>query len=101
MIEINPPAPAVPPQETVVARIRANAAAHPNRLALVCGDTRLTWGAFDRRINRVANALIGMGVSKGDTVAVLSANSAAYAEIFMGVLRAGGCVTPLSSMASS
>lgn len=101
MIEINPPAPAVPPQETVVARIRANAAAHPDRLALVCGETRLTWGAFDRRINRVANALIGMGVSKGNTVAVLSANSAAYAEIFMGVLRAGGCVTPLSSMASS
>ena len=34
-------------------------------------------------------------------MALLSANSIAYAELFLGILRAGGCVTPLSSMASS
>jgi acyl-CoA synthetase (AMP-forming)/AMP-acid ligase II len=101
MIEITPPAPETPPTQTIVARVRANAAAHPDRLALVCGDARATWGAFDTRINRVANALLGMGLQKGDNIAVLSANSMAYAEVFMGVLRAGGCVTPLSSMAAS
>ncbi|MEQ6250032.1 class I adenylate-forming enzyme family protein [Sulfitobacter sp. HNIBRBA3233] len=100
MIPTNPPTPENPPRETVVARIRANAAAHPEAPALVCGDTRLTWGAFDARINRVANALIGMGIRKGDNVAILSANSIPYAELFMGILRAGGCVTPLSSMAA-
>jgi len=100
MIEITPPAPESPPTETLVARIRANARAHPDHLALVCGAARVTWGDFDARINRVANTLLAMGLRKGDNVAVLSANSVAYAEVFMGTLRAGGCVTPLSSMAA-
>ena len=45
--------------------------------------------------------LIARGVTRGDRVAVLSPNSAAYAVLFMGILRAGGCVVPLSTMASS
>lgn len=100
MIPITPPHSETPPTETIVARIRTNAAAHPEQVALVCGDTSVTWGAFDRRINRIANLLLAKGLRKGDNIAVISANSIAYAELFMGILRAGGCVTPLSSMAS-
>ena len=100
MIPITPPHAENPPTETIVARLRANAAAHPERLALVCGQDRVTWGAFDTRINRVANMLLELGLEKGDNVAILSANSIPYTELFMGILRAGGCVTPLSSMAS-
>ncbi len=100
MIPINPPITDTPPSETMVSRIRANAAAHPNRRAIVCGDDHLSWGAFDARINRVANLILGLGIAKGDNVAILSANSIPYAELFMGILRAGACVTPLSSMAS-
>ncbi|APE45432.1 4-coumarate--CoA ligase [Sulfitobacter alexandrii] len=101
MIDIHPPFGDTPPTETIVARIRDNAARHPERLALVCGDQRLGWGDFDAQINRVANLLLGIGLAKGDNVAILSPNSIPYATLFMGVLRAGGCVTPLSSMASS
>ncbi|MCX7560464.1 class I adenylate-forming enzyme family protein [Sulfitobacter sp. F26204] len=101
MLPINPPQGDSPPGETIVARLRANAALHPDRLALVCGAARVTWGDFEERINRVANTLLLNGLQKGDNVAILSANSIPYAELFMGILRAGGCVTPLSSMASS
>ncbi len=101
MIPIDPPILQSPPTETVVARIRANAAQHPDRLALVCGDERLTWGAFDARINRVANLIAQSGPGKGQRIAIISPNSVAYAELFMGILRAAACVTPLSSMASS
>lgn len=100
MIPINPPTTQTPPSETIVSRIRANAAAHPDRLALVCGADQLSWGAFDARINRVANLLVQLGLGKGDNVAIISPNSIPYAELFMGILRAGACVTPLSSMAS-
>ena len=101
MITIHPPITERPPSETVVSRIRANARAHPDRVALVCGPDHLKWGAFDLRINRVANYLLRLGVGRGDNVAVISPNSIPYAELFMGILRAGACVTPLSSMASS
>jgi acyl-CoA synthetase (AMP-forming)/AMP-acid ligase II len=100
MIAINPPVAGAPPTETVVARIRANAQNHPDRLALVCGADQLDWGHFDKRINRVANLLLQLGLCKGENVAIISPNSIPYAELFMGILRAGGCVTPLSSMAS-
>jgi long-chain acyl-CoA synthetase len=100
MIPIHPPIAETPPNETVVSRIRSNGKTHADRLALVCGADHLTWGAFDQRINRVANMLLRFGVEKGDNVAVISPNSIPYAEVFMGILRAGACVTPLSSMAS-
>jgi acyl-CoA synthetase (AMP-forming)/AMP-acid ligase II len=100
-IKIDPPISETAPRESIVVRLRANAAAHPERLALVCGETRVTWGALEQRCNRIANLLLAGGLRKGNTVAILSANSIAYAELFLGILRAGGCVTPLSSMASS
>ena len=100
MLKITPPAPETPPGETIVQRIRTNAAAFPEREALVCDGHRLTWGMFNTRINQVANSLLKDDLKKGDNIAILSANSIPYAELFMGILRAGGCVTPLSSMAS-
>ena len=42
-----------------------------------------------------------MGVGKGDKIAILAANSIEYLETFMGGLRAGACVVPLSTMAAA
>lgn len=100
MIPIHPPSPDADPQRTIVEVVRANAGADPDRLAVVCGDTQLSWAEFDCQINRAANLLLGLGVQKGDNIAILSPNSADYAVLFMGVLRAGACVAPLSTMAS-
>ena len=100
MITIKPPQPEALPDKTVVQMIREAAQKDPQAEAIVCGDTRLSWAQFDARVNRVANALIALGVQVGDRVAVLSPNSAAYAEVFIGGLRAGACITPLSTMAA-
>ncbi len=100
MLKITPPVSDAPPTETVVDRIRANAAANPERLAIVCGSDSLSWGQFDLRINRVANLMVQQGFGTGDNIAIISPNSIPYAELFMGILRAGACVTPLSSMAA-
>ncbi|WP_420569100.1 class I adenylate-forming enzyme family protein [Thalassovita sp.] len=101
MEPIKPPTPEDPPTQTVVDMIRDAARKNPQAEAIVHEDTRLTWAQLDKRINRVANALIGLGVARTDRVAVLAPNSARYAEIFLGGLRAGACLTPLSTMASS
>ena len=100
MIPINPPAPAITPTKTIVEVVRANAQAHPDKLALVCEGQQVNWGAFNTRINKIANLVLSMGVKKGDNIAIISPNSIPYAELFMGILRAGACVTPLSTMAS-
>ncbi|MDK3020168.1 class I adenylate-forming enzyme family protein [Pseudodonghicola flavimaris] len=100
MIEFERPSEAGGETMSVVDMVRQAARDNPRAEAVVCGETRRSWEAFDARVNRVANALLELGLQKGEPVAILSPNSAEFAETFMGILRAGGCVTPLSTMAS-
>lgn len=101
MTAINPPVPESGLRETIVDRIRANAADHPERIALICEGEKLSWGGFDLSVNRIANLVLEMcGESRFRNVAILSPNSIPFALAFNGVLRAGGCVVPLSTMAS-
>ncbi|WP_121061467.1 class I adenylate-forming enzyme family protein [Chachezhania antarctica] len=100
MATIKPATPENRPTVTVVQLVREAARKHPEAEAVVCGDTRLNWAEFDARVNRVANMLLERGLKRGDNIAILSPNSIPFAELFMGILRAGGCVTPLSTMAS-
>ena len=82
-------------------RVACNARLYPDKHAAMCEGTVRTWGAFDRRINQIARTLAGMGVGRGDKIAILAANSVEYLETFMGGLRAGACVVPLSTMAAA
>ncbi|HYI06449.1 MAG TPA: class I adenylate-forming enzyme family protein, partial [Reyranella sp.] len=86
---------------SIPVRIARNAAAWPDKQAVLCEDKARTWRDFDRRINRIARTLAGMGVGRGDKIAILAANSIEYLETFMGGLRAGACVVPLSTMAAA
>ena len=47
----------------------------PQRDALVLGPRRITYQELDESSNRVANALIGLGVRKNDHVAILMPHS--------------------------
>jgi acyl-CoA synthetase (AMP-forming)/AMP-acid ligase II len=82
-------------------RVARHARTIPGQRAVVCDGKTLTWAEFDRRINKVARTLAGMGIGKGDKIAILAANSVEYLETFMGGLRAGACVVPLSTMAAA
>ncbi|NLA26714.1 MAG: AMP-binding protein, partial [Firmicutes bacterium] len=64
----------------------------------VCGERRVTWGEFNERINKVANALIARGLQKGDKVSVLMNNSIEMFEIIFGTVKSGGVIVPLSAM---
>jgi long-chain acyl-CoA synthetase len=81
-----------------IARMGKKRGDHP---ALIFKGERTSWQDFTRHVDQVANALIGMGIKPEDKVAVLASTSSAYAEMFVGALRAGACVVPLSGMASA
>ncbi|HZD24858.1 MAG TPA: AMP-binding protein [Alphaproteobacteria bacterium] len=89
------------PGETLPLLVARHAAERPDATALVCDDQRMSWGELGARINQVANALIAQGLRRGDNVAILARNSPEYLEILLGTLAAGGCIVPLSTMASS
>lgn len=67
-----------------------------NKEAVICGPVRRTWGDFNDNMNRVANALLSVGIGCGDRVAVMMGNSVEMLEVMFGVVKAGACVVPLS-----
>jgi long-chain acyl-CoA synthetase len=73
----------------------------PKAESLVIEGQRFTWAQTAARVSQIANTLIGMGVGKGDKVAILAKGSAEYFDSFFGVLAAGACVVPLSGMATA
>jgi long-chain acyl-CoA synthetase len=60
-----------------------------NRVALVCGDRRVTYGNIEARSNRLAHALIREGVERGDRVAVYLENSVEAVLSVFAILKAG------------
>ena len=74
------------------ARYRAD---HP---AVVFGNQRLNFGAFDAGVNRLANALIGIGIGKGDKVATVLPNCLELLEIYWAAAKVGVVVVPQSPL---
>lgn len=68
----------------------------PRAVALVCKDRRLDFAALGERVARLAGALQRIGMSRGDRVAMLALNSAAYVEFLNGTWWAGGVVNPVN-----
>jgi len=69
--------------------------------AFIFKDRRVKWEELRARVNRVANSLLALGISKGRRVAILSRNSVEYVEAYWGAISAGACAVPLPTMSSS
>lgn len=78
--------------------LRRNAAsrAFRDKTALIFGDRRTTYAALNEQANRLANALIGLGVRKGDRVAVLGRNSDLYVAIYFALAKSGAIAVPVN-----
>src|SRR3954471_12400873 len=69
---------------------------HPERAALVLGDTRLTYAQVNAAANQVANLLVERGIEPGDKVALSCPNLPYFPIVYYGVLKAGAVVVPLN-----
>ncbi len=76
--------------------LRERASTHPDRIAYIAGDTEISFGDFDRRVDRVASALKAAGVGDGDRVAILDKNSLEYAEQLFAAARIGAAQVPVN-----
>jgi fatty-acyl-CoA synthase len=68
----------------------------PNRVGARDLDRSLTFREWNRRSCRLANALLGLGLRKGDRVAVLAYNCLEWVEIYAGLAKAGMIVVPIN-----
>ena len=68
----------------------------PQREALVSGAQRITYAELDEASNKVANALIELGVTKGAHVAILMSHSPEWVINYFGVVKGGGVAVLLN-----
>lgn len=71
---------------------------HPNRTAFSAEGTEISYARFAGEARRYAAALRGLGLRRGDRVAILSRSSLAYAELLFAVPEAGGVPLPLNPL---
>ena len=80
----------------LTAVLRDRAAEHPDRIAYIYDDQRVTNAELDRRVDMVASALRASGVRPGDRVAMLDKNSLAYVEVLFACARIGAVQVPVN-----
>jgi fatty-acyl-CoA synthase len=72
------------------------ASVYPDKVAVIDGQRRFTWGQFGERCRRFASALTRRGIGAGDTVAVLAPNVPAMLEAHYAVPMAGAVLNALN-----
>lgn len=76
--------------------LESSAQNHPDRTAIVFGDTRLSYPQVDGAANQVANLLVSRGIQPGDKVALSCPNLPYFTIVYYGILKAGATVVPLN-----
>ena len=77
--------------------VREHARQRPNHIALVVGDTTVNYAELDALSDRVAASLQRDGIRSGEAIAICADASIRYVTVFLGALRAGVAVVPLST----
>lgn len=87
--------PAAPLDSCVHTLFEAEAASHPEKIALRTDDAVMTYEALDRRANQFAQGLRARGVADGALIAVLLPRSFDLIASVLGILKAGGAYVPV------
>jgi len=73
-----------------------SARAVPERLAVICGDARMTYAEVNQKASQVAHGLLKLGIKKGDKIALSCPNLPYFPIIYYGILKIGAVVVPLN-----
>ena len=91
----------VPPSSrTLGALLDEMAAARPDADAVVFRDQHLTYAMLRARVDEFARALLAVGVTRGDRVAVLLPNRPEWVIAALAIARIGGVVTAISTFST-
>jgi fatty-acyl-CoA synthase len=85
------------PGELTLGRwIRDRARTTPSRTAIEHGGEAMTYAELDARSGRLADALVALGLRRGDRVASLTANRPEHVELFFACAKAALVLAPMS-----
>lgn len=81
--------------QTIVDRFEEQVAAHPDIIAVKCGEESLTYGQLNQKANQLAGKLRAIGVTPNDFVAIYTQRSLQMIIGMYGVMKAGGAYVPV------
>jgi acyl-CoA synthetase (AMP-forming)/AMP-acid ligase II len=81
---------------TLSESVAAHARTQPHKVGVRDSRRALTYAQWDERASRLANALLGLGLEKGDRVALLAYNTIEWLEIYAALARAGLVAVPIN-----
>ena len=84
------------PLLTMGETLAINASRYPNKIGARDLARSMTFRVWNQRACRLANALHGLGLAKGDRVAVLAYNCVEWLEIYAAVAKAGVIAVPIN-----
>ncbi|MFP4087447.1 MAG: AMP-binding protein, partial [Desulfobacteraceae bacterium] len=74
---------------------------HPEKEAVVCGDLRMDYQSFARRVWQLSHALIGLGITKNDRIAIVQENTHEFLETYLASAHLGSILVPLNHRLST
>ncbi|MGD8540591.1 MAG: AMP-binding protein, partial [Candidatus Aminicenantes bacterium] len=72
------------------------AAAHPDKLAVICGEKRYDYRQFKDRVDRLASGLRSLNIQKNERIAVIHKNCHRYLEIYFASAKIGAILVPIN-----
>lgn len=70
----------------------------PDKVALVCGEQRLTYAEIESRSNALAHGLVARGIERGDRVVIFADNTVEAVVAFWAVLKANAVVSVVNPL---
>jgi len=81
---------------TLVEMLKRNAKEFPEKAAIIYHDTKMTYQELDETANKMANALISLGIQKGDKVGLMLPRVPELIIGFLGAAMARGIAVPIN-----
>lgn len=86
-----------PRDETIPGAVAASIAAHPERLAVVEPDRRVTYGELGALVRESARAMRAAGIGRGDRIAIWAPNGLGWIVAALGAQSAGAALVPVNT----
>jgi acyl-CoA synthetase (AMP-forming)/AMP-acid ligase II len=93
---VNAVAAPVSPLPTLSDAVATHARTQPHKAAARDSARSLSYAQWNARASRLANGLLGLGLVKGDRVALLAYNTLEWLEIYVALARAGLVAVPIN-----
>jgi len=81
--------------KTLVEVVKRHAQSRPDAPVFQFDDRVTSFATFDRRTDKVANAMAALGIGPGDRVVYLGKNSDVFFEVMFGAIKLGAYVVPI------